>query len=64
MRCGRPHEGHHGSSVDDGGILLIVSAEGENGVLASEPDTLHVDVLGEIPDGFGGVDGIVILSRH
>ncbi|KAI6762150.1 hypothetical protein HG531_002703 [Fusarium graminearum] len=36
----------------------------KNGVLAAEPHTLDVDVLGEIPDVLGGVDGVVILGVH
>ncbi|KLP05091.1 Uncharacterized protein Y057_13160 [Fusarium fujikuroi] len=38
--------------------------EREDGVLAAEPDALDVDVLGEVPDVLGGVDGVVVLGVH
>lgn len=57
-------EGHDGSSVDDAALGLVVAAQSENGVLAAEPYTFYVDVLGQVPDGLGGVDGVVVLGVH
>ena len=33
-------------------------------MLASEPNTLDVDGLGEVPDLLGGIDGISIIGVH
>ena len=41
-----------------------MAAEGEDGVLAAEPDTLDVDVLRQVPDVLGCVDGDVVLGMH
>jgi hypothetical protein len=37
-------------------------AHSRNSVLASEPDTLNIDALGQVPDPLFGVDGIVIAA--
>ena len=38
-----------------------MAAEGEDRVLAAVPHPLDVDVVREVPDCFGGVDGVVVL---
>lgn len=48
----------YGGGVDDAAFGLLVLAQGEDGVLAAVPDTLDVDVVREIPDVLGCVDGI------
>lgn len=64
LRGGGAHEGDKGGRVDDGALGLVVAAEGEDGVLAAEPDTLDVDGLGQVPDLLGGVDGVVVAGVH
>lgn len=64
LRSGSADEGDDGGGVDDGAAGLFVAAQGQNGMLAAEPDTLDVDVLGQIPDGLGGVGSIVVLGVH
>lgn len=64
LGSGSTDEGDDGGGVDDGAAVLLVATEGEDGVLAAEPDTLDVDVLGKVPDGFGGIDGVGIVSMH
>lgn len=61
LRSCRADQRNNGGSVDDGGLLLAVAAEGEDGVFAAVPDALDVDVVGEIPDSLGGVDGVRVL---
>jgi len=39
-------------------------SHGDDGVLATVPDTLDVDVLGQIPDLFVRDKGIVISRVH
>jgi hypothetical protein len=58
LRSGRANKCHHGCSVDDATLGLLVLAERENGVLAAEPHALDVDVLGQVPDLLGCVDGV------
>lgn len=57
-------EGDNGGGVDDGALLLAGAAKSKNGVLATEPNTLDVDVLGQVPDLLGSVDGIVVAGVH
>lgn len=64
LRGGGADEGDDGGGVDDGGLLLAVAAEGEHGVLAAEPDALDVDVLGQVPDLLGRVDGVGVVGVH
>lgn len=64
LRGGCADEGDDGGGVDDGSLGLVVAAECEDGVLAAEPDALDVDVVGEVPDGLGGVDGVVVVGVH
>lgn len=61
---GGADEGDDGGGVDDGGLCLLVAAQRQDGVLAAEPDALDVDVLGQVPDVLGGVDGVVVLGVH
>jgi hypothetical protein len=58
LGSGRPNESDDRRGVDDAALGLLVSAQGENGVLAAEPHTLDVDVLCHVPDLLGGVDGV------
>lgn len=48
--------------VDDRTGGLLVAPEGEDSVLAPEPDALDVDVVGEIPDLFWSINRIGILN--
>lgn len=64
LRGGGTDEGDDGGGVDDGALCLVVAAQGQDGVLAAEPDALDVDVVGEVPDGLGGVDGVVVVGVH
>lgn len=64
LRGSGAHDGDERGRVDDGGARLLVAAQGEDGVLAAVPDTLDVDVLGQVPDGLGSVDGVVVLGVH
>ena len=58
LRGGGADESDDRGGVDDAAALLGVLAHGEDGVLAAEPDALDVDVLGQVPDLLGGVDGV------
>ena len=49
---------NHGCGVDDAALGLLVLAEGKDSVLAAEPHALDVDVLSQVPDLLGGVDGV------
>lgn len=51
----------HGGGVDDRTLGLLVSAKGENGMLGAVPYALDVDVVREVPDLVGGVDGVCIV---
>jgi hypothetical protein len=64
LRGGRTDKGDDGGSVDDGTLGLLVLAHGDDSVLATVPDTLNVDVLGEVPDLLWGVDSIGVISVH
>jgi hypothetical protein len=61
---GGTDERDHGCGVDDAALGLLVLTEGQDGVLAAEPHTLDVDVLGQVPDLLGGVDGIWNVLVH
>lgn len=52
------------SSVDDASLGLLVLAKTGDGMLASEPDTLDVDVLSQVPDLLGGVEGVCVVCVH
>jgi hypothetical protein len=58
LRSGGTNKCDHRCSVDDAALGLLVLAERENGVLAAEPHALDVDVLGQVPDLLGCVDGV------
>lgn len=58
LGSGGTDECDDGCGVDDAALGLLVLAEGEDGVLAAEPHALDVDVLGQVPDLLGGVDGV------
>jgi hypothetical protein len=58
LRSGGANKCDNGCCVDDAALGLLVLAERENGVLAAEPYALDVDVLGQIPDLFGCIDGV------
>lgn len=64
LRGGRSDERDDAGGVDDAALCLFVLAEGEHGVLGAEPDALDVDVHGEVPNGLGGADGVVVLGVH
>lgn len=55
---GSSHQSNNGSGVDDGALRLLVLAKRQDGVLAAEPHALDVDVVCQIPDFLGGVDGV------
>jgi len=55
-------QGNDGRGVNHRCLGLVVAAEGEDGMFAAEPNALHVDVVGQVPDSFGGVDGVVVLG--
>lgn len=39
-------------------------AQGDDGVLASEPDAFDVDGLGEVPDLLWCIDGVGVVGMH
>ena len=55
---GGTDERDDGGGVDDAALGLLVLAEGQDGVLAAEPHALDIDVLGQVPDLLGCVDGV------
>lgn len=61
LRSGGSNECNDGRGVDDASLGLLVLAQGEDGVLAAEPHALDVNVLGQVPDLLGGVDGVCEL---
>ena len=58
LRCSRSDEADNTRSVDNAGLVLAVLAEAQHGMLAAEPHTLDVDVVGKIPDLLGCVDRV------
>lgn len=61
---GSANQSNHTGSVDNATTGLLVATQREDGVLATEPDALDVDIVCEVPDLLGGVDGIRIVSVH
>lgn len=64
LRGRGPDEGDDAGGVDDGAARLRVPAQGEDGVLAAEPDALYVYGVGEVPDGLRGGDGVGVVGVH
>lgn len=64
LRCSRPDKRNNRRSVDDRPLGLVVSPQRKDGVLATKPDALDVDVLRQIPDVLGGVDRVVVAGVH
>ena len=64
LGCGAPHQGDHTSRVDDATSGLLVAAHALNGVLASKPHTLDVDVMRHVPYLLGGINGVGIVGVH
>ena len=62
MGCGGSYKGDARGGVDDRCILLFISSEGEDGMLAAEPNPFRVGALGKVPRGFCDVDCITILK--
>lgn len=58
------NQGDDTSCVDDTATGLLVTTQTEDSVLAAEPDTLHIDVVCEVPDLLGGIDGICVVGVH
>jgi hypothetical protein len=58
LRGGGTDKCDHGCGVNDAALGLLVLAEGKDGVLAAEPHALDVDVLGQVPDLLGCIDGV------
>ena len=58
LGSGGTDECDDGCGVDDAALGLLVLTEGQDGVLAAEPHTLDVDVLGQVPDLLGCVNGV------
>lgn len=58
LRSCATYERYDARGVDHARLLLPVLAEAQNSVLAAEPHALDVDVLGQVPDLLGGVDGV------
>ena len=64
LRGGGAHQGDEACRVDDTAGLLVVAAEAQDRVFATEPHTLDVDALSQIPDLLGSVNGIRIIGVH
>jgi hypothetical protein len=60
LGCRTTDKCYNTSSVDDACLLLAVLPEAENCVFATEPHTLDVDRLCQIPNLLGSVDRVVI----
>lgn len=58
LRSSGANKSDNRSGVDDATLGLLVLAKREDGVLATEPHALDVDVLGHVPDLLGCVDGV------
>lgn len=61
---GSTHQCDEARRVDHTAGLLLVATHAQHGVLAAEPHTLHVDILGQIPDLLGSVDRVRIIGVH
>jgi hypothetical protein len=48
----------HRGRVDDRALGLLVASQGEDAMLAAEPDALYIDVVGEIPDFLRSINGV------
>lgn len=64
LGSGSTNHGDDGGGVDNGTACFLVAAKRKNGMLAAVPDTLHIDVLGQVPNILGGVDGVIVLGVH
>jgi hypothetical protein len=64
LRRRAAHQRHNTCGVDDTPSLLAVAPHAYDGVLATVPNTLDIDVLREIPDLFRRVYGVRVLGVH
>lgn len=64
LGSGSTHQGDEASRVNHTTSLLVVATHAQDGVLAAEPHTLHVDVLSQIPDLLGSVNRVGIIGMH
>ena len=58
--CGCPEQGDEGCRVDD--AAAAGPLQSRDAVFATEEDAFHIDLHGEIPDGFAGVDGVIVIG--
>lgn len=61
---GTANQCNDGRRVDDATLCLLVTAQGQNGVLGAEPDALDVDVHGQVPNVLWRANSIVVLGVH
>lgn len=64
LGCSGTNKTNNTGSVDNACLLLSMLAEAQNRMLATEPYTLDVDGLCQIPDLLWCVDRVVIVSVH
>ena len=57
-------QSNHTRSVDDASPLLPMLPHTEHRMLAPEPPALDVNVVGQIPDLLGGIDGVRVVAVH
>ena len=64
LRSRRTNKTNNTSGIDNASLFLSVLAEAQNCVLATEPYTLDVNCLSQVPDFLRCVDSVVIVGVH
>lgn len=57
-------QSNHTRSVDHASVLLPTLPHTEHRMLTPEPHALDIDIVSQIPDLLGGVDGVRVLAVH
>lgn len=64
LRRRATHQPHHARGVDDTSFVLAVPPQAHDGVLATVPNALDIDVLREIPDRIRRLYGVRVVEVH
>ena len=64
LRRGTPDQRNNTRRVDDAALALLVSPHAQHRMFTSKPHALDVDVLRQVPNLLGGVDGIGVVRVH
>lgn len=64
LRRRRTHQCNNAGGIDHAGVFLAMLPHAQHRVFAPKPHALDVDVVGQVPDLLGRVDGIRVLTVH